>query len=103
MPRLALDEDVLRLDVAMDDVASVRVVQRFGDVARDREGTLEGQLPLAVDEGAERLTLDEWHRVVEDEVARLPDAEDRDDPRMMKAHRELDLPPEAIDVDAGGE
>ena len=37
---IAGDEDVARLDVAMDEAADVRGVERAGDLAGDRERAL---------------------------------------------------------------
>ena len=51
-----LQQDVLRLDVAMDDAVPVRVVERVGDLARDaRRASSIGQLPLALEPRAQRL------------------------------------------------
>ena len=87
----------------MYDVLRVRVLERLGDVAGDGEGAIEGELALALDEGAERLALDVGHGVVEEVVAGLAGAEHGHDAGMMQAHRDLDLALEAVDVDAGGE
>ena len=46
---IAIDEDVLRLDVAMDHAVSVRVLQRVGDVAHDRQRLGDRELTLALE------------------------------------------------------
>ena len=61
-----LDQDVLRLDVAVDDAVGMGVVQRVGDLAGDLNGVGKGQLLLPVEPGPQRLTLDERHDVVEE-------------------------------------
>src|SRR6185503_16881654 len=98
-----LEEDVVRLDVAMDEVELMRISERFGDVARDRECTLEGQRSLASNEGGEVLALDEGHGVIEQRVAGLSGAEHGDDARVVELGGDLDLALEALHVDAGGE
>jgi len=42
-------QDVLRLDVAMDHAVRVRIVQRVGDVARDLHRLVHAELRLAVE------------------------------------------------------
>ena len=61
-------QDVLRLDVAMDDAAAVRVAQGVGYFAGDGEGVIERELLLAVEPVAERLPLDVGHDIVEEAV-----------------------------------
>jgi len=41
-------EDVVRLDVAVDDAAPVRVRERVGDLARDARRVSDRQAPLLV-------------------------------------------------------
>ena len=53
----ALEEDVLRLDVAVHDALPMRIRQRVGHLAGDGDRLLDGQLRLAVDPGAQRLAL----------------------------------------------
>ena len=94
-PRAGLQQNVVRLDVPMDDAATVRVRQRPRDLAHHarrlgcRERTARAQ-PLA-----KRLTLDEAHDE-EDEAARFADAMDRDDVRMRKAGRRTGLSHEPL-------
>ena len=43
------EQNIFRLDIAMQDVVLMRVVQRLGDFARDADGVTDGQLLLAFD------------------------------------------------------
>ena len=56
--RAALQDDVGRLQIAMDDAFLVRRVERFGDLARDRERLGDRQRPAREPIG-ERRSLDE--------------------------------------------
>jgi len=58
---VAAQQDVLRLDIAMNDAAVVRVIQRIGDLARDAQRLGERQ-PAAVQPPAQRFPFDERHR-----------------------------------------
>ena len=59
-----LEEDVLRLDIAVDDVACVGIGQGVTDLAGETEGFVEGKGLLAGHAGAEGFALDEGHDVV---------------------------------------
>jgi hypothetical protein len=48
----ALEEDVLRLDVAMDDSEGVRGAQGISYLTGDPERILDGQLPFPFQPGA---------------------------------------------------
>ena len=61
----ALEQDVLRLDVAMDHPPGVRVAQCVANFASDLEGGVEGELLLAVEAGAEALPVHKGHHVEE--------------------------------------
>ena len=49
------EQDVARLDVAVDDAVLVSVVERVCDFLRDRDGVFDSELLLTVDALAERL------------------------------------------------
>ena len=51
-----VQENVLRLDVAMNDVVAVGVVERARDFARDAHGFRNRQLPFASETRAQRLS-----------------------------------------------
>jgi hypothetical protein len=63
-----MQQDVLRLDVAMDHTVAVRVIERVGDLGRDAHRLLDAELRLAIELGAQRLALDVGHHVIEEAV-----------------------------------
>jgi hypothetical protein len=97
-----LEKNVLRLDVAMDQAAAVRVVECVGDLTGDADGLVDRQLMLAVHPRAKRLAFDEGHDVIEQAVD-VPRVVKRQDVRMRQLGRDLDLPAEALGADGGGE
>ena len=97
--RLALvQENVFRLDVAMNHAAPVRVVERAGDVGRDLHGVGNGQLPFAREPLAQRLAVDERHDV-EHGALDLPGVDEPKDVRMLQLRRRLDLGQESLGAD----
>ena len=91
----ARQHDVLRLDVAMDDVVFVRVRERFGHFAGDLECIVDGQLRLTVQPVAEGFAFDVRHHVVQ-HPARVAGIVDREDVGMLEAGGELDLAQEPL-------
>ena len=91
-----VDDDVVRLDVAVDDAVSMRVAKAGQDLARVGDGDGDGAGPPAADELLERPTLDVLHH---DEVraVRLPAVEDRDDVRVGESGRVRCFAAEALD------
>ena len=93
--RARLEQDVVRLHVAVHDAAPVRVGERPRHLAQDarrlgrREGTARAN-PLA-----QRLALDVAHDE-EDEAAGLADAMDGDDVRVREAGRHAGLADEPL-------
>ena len=69
-----VQQDVLRLDVAVDDVVPVGVVERAGDLRRDAHRVVDRELLLPLESVAQRLALDERHHVVEDSRRRSPES-----------------------------
>jgi hypothetical protein len=63
-----LEQDVLGLDVAVNDPALVREVERAGHAAGDLDRILDAELLLAIQAVAQRLALDERHHVIEEGV-----------------------------------
>ena len=59
------EENVLRLDVAMQHAHAVRVGERIGDGGRDRERPCRVQPPLLQQSLAQRAALDVRHHVIE--------------------------------------
>ena len=79
-----LQQDVVRLHVAMHDAAAVRVGERPRDLAQHARRVGGRQRAARAESLAERLALHVAHDE-EDEAARLADAMDRDDVRMREA------------------
>ena len=98
----ALEEDVLRLDVAMDDAALVGVLQRLGGLAGDAKRVVQRQLLLPVEPVPERLALDERHDVVEQAfgLSRVVQAEDVG---VLEGGGDADFAEEAVAAERGGE
>ena len=90
-----LEQDVLRLDVAMHELLAVRVVERARHLLRDRERLLDAELVLAIQLVAQRLAAHERQHVVE-EAVRLARIDQREDVRMIEPRRDLDLGEEAL-------
>ena len=95
-PPLAVDEDVVRLDVAVDEVLAVRDAQCGEDLARvvdrdrDRRGAAGG------DQLLQAAPVEVLHRDVVGALG-LPAVEDRDDVRVREARCVLRLAAEALD------
>ena len=86
--------DVLRLEIAMDDVLLMRLVQRVHDLARDLQGVVEWQRSTRESIG-ERLALE----VLEDEIPHavlFPDVVKRADVRVVQAGDRLRFAVEAL-------
>ncbi len=74
----------MRLDVAVDDAGGVSGVERFGNLAEQRDRPLRRQPPLAIDQPAQVAALDEAHR--DDQLAvLLAGVVDRHDARVVEA------------------
>ena len=97
-----LEQDVLRLDVAMDDALAVGVVERGGDLPREPERLVHRELPLAGQPGAQRFAGDVRHDVVEQAVG-LARVDQSEDVRVLEVGGDLDLGQEALAAEDGGE
>ena len=87
---VAVDQDVLRLEVAVHDPGLVRRLERLGDLARQRQRPFDRQRPLALQQRFEIFPLDELHRD-ELEVARLAEVVDAQDVLVGDAAGQQDL------------
>ena len=102
-PGVALpQEDVLRLDVAVDHVAAVGVLQGVGDAAGDADGVAHREPAFAAEAVAEGAGLDVGHDVPEVAFI-LARVVDRQDVGMVEPGGELDLAVEALGGERGGE
>ena len=93
---LVVDEDVVRLDVAVDDAVPVRVAEGGEHLPHVGDRDRDGARAAGDDQLLERPPLDVLH---DDEVraAGLAAVEDRDDVRMRETGGVRRLPPEALD------
>ena len=90
----ALDEDVGRLDVAVDEPALVGGVERRGDRVDDSRSVPRFERPLAVQDAAQIGAVDQVHRHEQQPVL-LPRVVDRDDVRVSDRDRDPRLLGEA--------
>jgi hypothetical protein len=90
-----LQQDVVRLDVAVDDAAAVRVGERPGDLAQHARGVGRRKGTARAEPLAERLAGDVAHDE-EDEAARRADAMDGDDVRVREPGGGARLAHEAV-------
>ena len=93
--RVPGEEDVLRLDVAVNDAACVRIAERLGHVASDAHRLVDRQVAIALEAVPQRLALDVRHREVEQAV-RLARVVDGHDPGVGELRHRLDLAVEAL-------
>jgi hypothetical protein len=93
---LGVDDDVVRLDVAVHDAVAVRVAERGEDLPRVRDRHRDGTEPPGPDELLQRPAFDVLH---DDEVraVRRAAVEDGDDVRMRETGGMRRLAPEALD------
>ena len=97
-----LEEDILRLDIAMHDVAPVRVVQGVRHLAGDVQRVVQRELVLAHQATAQRFTLHVGHHVVE-ETIRFAGVMQWQDVGMGEPGGDLDLTEEAVRAQLGGQ
>ena len=90
-----LQQDVLRLDVAVDDSLLVRVLERRGDLICDPQRVGQRELPLAFETLVDRLAGDERHHVIEMPLV-LAEVVDREDVGVTEARDDVDLSAESL-------
>jgi hypothetical protein len=96
-PALGVDQDVLRLDVAVDEHLGVRGRQRSSDLDRVGHGLADGQPAEPADSLLERLALD----VLEHDVRRavvLAGVDHGDDVRVREPGHRARLAAEALEL-----
>ena len=89
-------EHVGRLDVAVHDAVPVRVRQRAGHIAQQRDRVCDRERAVAREGVRERLALDVGHRVVQRPMRQCTCRKERDDVRMLKTRGEAHLTPEPL-------
>ena len=100
--RLALQEDVRRLDVPVHDVTLMRVLERIAHGDSNRDGLLDGQLFFPLETLCQRLAFDEWHHVIRERIRRAG-IEERKYVGMLEVGRDLDLLEEPLRPEHGGQ
>lgn len=100
--RAAGEEDVVRLDVPVHHTLRVGILECAGHVPqhRDRVGDVHGA--IASKTRPKRFALDEGHGV-EGQPIRLTRDQHGHDVRVLEPGRDLNLPPEPLDADPGGQ
>ena len=88
-------QDVVRLDVAVNDARRVRVRQRIDHFSEQSRGFRNRQPSLALKPGAQRFAVDERHHVERQAVGGAG-VEERQDVRMPKMGGGTDLGEEAV-------
>ena len=101
--RLAVvQQDVLRLDVAVDHPVPVGVVERGGHLGGQAHRVAHRQLLLAAEPVAQALAVHERHDVVRGAV-HLPAVDQAEDVGVLQRRDGLDLTQEALGADDGGQ
>jgi hypothetical protein len=90
-----VQQDVLRLDVAMDYLVAVRIIQRVSKLGGYPHRLVYAELCLTTQLVPQRLTVDERHDVVEESV-RLAGVEQGKDVRVLEIRGGLDFLHEAL-------
>src|SRR6185436_21152728 len=85
-----VEKNVLRLDIAVDDALPVRVGERRGDVAQNRQAFLERDRALS-DAHAKCFSADERHGEEGISTDRLTGGQYRYDVRLLQSRGEFHL------------
>ena len=88
LPRL--QQDVLRLQVAVNHAAFMRIGERAGYGGRHAHRLVHRQLLFAIQSRAQRFAFDKRHHV-EQQPTRFAAVEQRQQIRMLQVGRDLDL------------
>ena len=93
-PALFVEQDVLRLDVAVDDALLVRILERLADRRHDDQRLLRRQLP-GLQQLPQAHPIHELHQQVIEAVG-LAEVIDGDNVRMVEAGQRLRLAGETL-------
>lgn len=99
---MAIEKYVVRLDIAMHDAVSVRVVERIGDLTRYSNRFIGGKSAIRVELVAKRLPFYVRHYVIEESIcfARIVE---RNDVRMPQSRYRLNFSQESLGPEAGSQ
>jgi hypothetical protein len=97
-----LQQDVFRLDVAVDDALAMSVVEGGGDFTGETDRVLNGELLLAGQAVAEGLARHVGHDVVEEAVG-LAGIDQPENVRVLEIGGDLDFGEEAFAADHGAQ
>jgi hypothetical protein len=97
-----VEQDIARLDIAVDDTLPMRVAQRPRDLNQESYDVRDGELALPRKAGSQRLAGDERHGV-EQQLTGLAGAQQGNDVGVLELGRQLDFSAEALGAQALGE
>jgi hypothetical protein len=92
------EENVRRLDVAVNDSLGVRVLECVGDFRRYLERLIDGQRTFGLDPLGNRRTIHEGHHIIWEPIY-LARVEDGQDVRVLQRCRDSYLAREALAAD----
>ena len=98
----ALQQDVFRLEIAVNDSVLVRVGERGKHREREAQRLVDRELLLAVESRAKALTVHVRHHVEQQSVS-FSRIEERKEVRMLEVCRDADLAQKALDAEHGAE
>ena len=84
---IGAQQNVGRLDIAMNHAVSVRVIQRGRDLTQNRNRFVQWQLFFALEKRGQIATFEQLHREIRLRGFRHADRENRRDMRMMQVGR----------------
>ena len=97
-----VNQNIRRLDVAMNHAALVRVLERAGDLPRDGHRFLYAELLLAIELGPERFAPHEGLDVPQ-ELIGLAGVDQREDVRMIEPRGDLHFIEKSDDAEVRGD
>ena len=97
-----VQQNILRLDVAMDHAVSMRVIECVGHFARNAHRFVDTELCFAIQLFANGFALNVGHDVKQKSIRRAA-IEQRQNVRMLQRRRGLDLDDESLGTQHGRE